>query len=652
MGLELLLPVVFFLITLIIIYLLRVEDRRDRRLDLIKKRMSDFSAEVERVIQNFRDTAQITEERITKRVESSKALTARLDEQLADLQNRSDDLLKLQEVLNTYRDSIGRLGATTATVESRIGQVRREVERLEAVNTKIKEFDNRLEERTSLFERLMEEEDDRWEDFSKKLEQRYAQYQKENEVLMTQHEAYIETGKANFSELEQRFEEQTAEHSKSIDAVKGQFNLLLEQSRETFDSLYTQTDEACQDRLHTFSGECDTELQTMVQTASDRIDEAFQTMVRVIISFIQELEDRASQSEELNEVLVRQQKANLAEYSEEIQLLQELSTQSESAVRRDELRRRELLEVRTHLREETVALRSELDQMIREKQTLLNANAQAKQEQEHLQSALAHLSLTLIERQDELIRSNEGEPFTDDEDAPIADDDQSAEQEDIGDEESASIEGDEELMEDEGDFEDEADIEEEDIVDEEPAPNERDEEPLEDEIADADDDFEDDAIIEDEDNADDAEPTESDEELFEDDAADSDDDFEDDAIIEDEDNADDTEPIESDEELLEDDIVDADDDFADDLNAEEDDADDGHMTGQEESSVIEALEALSEEAGSRQEDVEAAVLDEVHEAEAPRPSEATAQEERAWVEYIPEGEEEEISLDDDDDLNP
>lgn len=620
MGLELLLPVVFFLITLIIIYLLRVEDRRDRRLDLIKKRMSDFSAEVERVIQNFRDTAQITEERITKRVESSKALTARLDEQLADLQNRSDDLLKLQEVLNTYRDSISRLGATTATVESRIGQVRREVERLEAVNTKIKEFDNRLEERTSLFERLMEEEDDRWEDFSKKLEQQYAQYQKENEVLMTQHEAYIETGKANFSELEQRFEEQTAEHSKSIDAVKGQFNLLLEQSRETFDSLYTQTDEACQDRLHTFSGECDTELQTMVQTASDRIDEAFQTMVRVIISFIQELEDRASQSEELNEVLVRQQKANLAEYSEEIQLLQELSTQSESAVRRDELRRRELLEVRTHLREETVALRSELDQMIREKQTLLNANAQAKQEQEHLQSALGHLSLTLIERQDELIRSNEGEPFTDDEDAPIADDDQSAEQEDI--------------------------------VDEEPVPNEGDEELMQDDAADLGDDFEDEADIEEEDIADVAEPTESDEELFEDDAPDADDDFDDDAIIEEDDADEEPASNERDEELLDDDAADADDDFAGDLIAEEDDADDGHMTGQEESSVIEALEALSEETGSRQEDVEAAVLDEVHEAEAPRPSEATAQEERAWVEYIPEGEEEEISLDDDDDLNP
>ena len=139
---------------------------------------------------------------------------------------------------------------------------------------------------------------------------------------------------------------------------------------------------------------------------------------------------------------------------------------------------------------------------------------------------------------------------------------------------------------------------------------------------------------------------------MQDDAADLGDDFEDEADIEEEDIADVAEPTESDEELFEDDAPDADDDFEDDLIAEEDDADDGHMTGQEESSVIEALEALSEETGSRQEDVEAAVLDEVHEAEAPRPSEATAQEERAWVEYIPEGEEEEISLDDDDDLNP
>ena len=411
MGLELLLPVVFFLITLIIIYLLRVEDRRDRRLDLIKKRMGDFSSEVERVIQNFRDAAQITEERITKRAESSKSLIAKLDEQLSDLQGRSEDLSKLQEVLNTYRDSISRLGATTANVEGRIGQVKREIERLETVNATIQEFDRQMEERMGAFDRSMHEESGRQEAFAKGLERRYAQYQREVEDLSQESDRIIEESQSSLAGFQQRLDATAAEEQVRFEETKSQFAQLMERHREELATLCQQHDEQCEERLQSFSTTCDTELQTMVQTAINRIDDAFKSMVQVIIGFIQDLEDRATQSEELNALLVRQQQANLAEYSEEIQLLQQLSTQSESSVRRDELRRRELMEVRAHLREETVALRGELDQMLAEKQALLTANTRAKREQESLQSALAHLSLTLIERQDELIRSDEGEQY-------------------------------------------------------------------------------------------------------------------------------------------------------------------------------------------------------------------------------------------------
>ena len=411
MGLELLLPVVFFLITLIIIYLLRVEDRRDRRLDLIKKRMGDFSSEVERVIQNFRDAAQITEERITKRAESSKSLIAKLDEQLSDLQGRSEDLSKLQDVLNTYRDSISRLGATTANVEGRIGQVKREIERLETVNATIQEFDRQMEERMGAFDRSMHEESGRQEAFAKGLERRYAQYQREVEDLSQESDRIIEESQSSLAGFQQRLDATAAEEQVRFEETKSQFAQLMERHREELATLCQQHDEQCEERLQSFSTTCDTELQTMVQSAINRIDDAFKSMVQVIIGFIQDLEDRATQSEELNALLVRQQQANLAEYSEEIQLLQQLSTQSESSVRRDELRRRELMEVRAHLREETVALRGELDQMLAEKQALLTANTRAKREQESLQSALAHLSLTLIERQDELIRSDEGEQY-------------------------------------------------------------------------------------------------------------------------------------------------------------------------------------------------------------------------------------------------
>ena len=424
MGLELLLPVVFFLITLIIIYLLRVEDRRDRRLDLIKKRMGDFSSEVERVIQNFRDAAQITEERITKRAESSKSLIAKLDEQLSDLQGRSEDLSKLQDVLNTYRDSISRLGATTANVEGRIGQVKREIERLETVNATIQEFDRQMEERMGAFDRSMHEERGRQQAFVTGLERRYAQYQREVEDLSQESDRIVEESRSNLAGLQQRLDATAAEQQVRFEESKSQFAQLMEHHREELAAVCQQHDEHCEEHVQSFATTCDAELQTMVQTAINRIDDAFKSMVQVIIGFIQDLEDRASQSEELNALLVRQQQANLTEYSEEVQLLQQLSAQSESSVRRDELRRRELMEVRAHLREETVALRAELDQMLADKQSLLTANTRAKREQESLQSALAHLSLTLIERQDELIRSDEGEQYDGSLDVPAVEDEQ------------------------------------------------------------------------------------------------------------------------------------------------------------------------------------------------------------------------------------
>ena len=127
MGLELLLPVILFLITLVIIYLLRVEDKRDRRLDLMKQKVSLFSREVESARSQFKDTAQQVEERVNHKIEASQQMLMRLDNQLAELEVRSDDLAKLQGVLNTYRDSLTKLGSTTAQVEARIEQVKEEV---------------------------------------------------------------------------------------------------------------------------------------------------------------------------------------------------------------------------------------------------------------------------------------------------------------------------------------------------------------------------------------------------------------------------------------------------------------------------------------------------------------------------------------------
>ncbi|HPZ16223.1 MAG TPA: hypothetical protein PLX25_06125, partial [Sphaerochaeta sp.] len=504
MGLELLLPVLFFLITLVIIYLIRLDDKRNRRLDLIKKRMDDFSAEVERVIQNFRESAQLTEERINKRTETSKTLSIALDAQLADLQNRSDDLAKLQDVLNTYRDSISRLGATTASVEGRIGQVKRETERLEAVNEKIRQFDARLAQHTEEFERSMEEEQARYENFESRLDNRYDEYEHKIKELQSQGEGILQTTASAFDELVERLRSQQRAQEQTIATTTAQFEELLAQHRENLDALIKQTNETFSSHLQAFATSCDSELQTMVDRSVERTDETFKGMVGVIIGFIQDLEDRATQSEELNALLIRQQEANLAEYSEEIQLMQKLSRDSKESIRRDELRRRELLEVRTHLREETAALRKDLDQMIEEKKALLASNTQSKAEQESLQSSLAALSLQLIERQDELISAfKEEEPIEallddeDEDDSPLAEEEAEADEEADTPLEEESLEGfldddededDSPLEEEEEETDDEADtpVEEESLEGFLDDDEDEDDSPLEEEEAEAD----------------------------------------------------------------------------------------------------------------------------------------------------------------------
>ena len=125
MGLELLLPVILFLITLVIIYLLRVEDKRDRHVDLMKQKVSLFSGKWNRARSQFKDTAQQVEERVNHKIEASQQMLMRLDNQLSELEVRSDDLAKLQGVLNTYRDSLTKLGSTPTQVEARIDRSRK-----------------------------------------------------------------------------------------------------------------------------------------------------------------------------------------------------------------------------------------------------------------------------------------------------------------------------------------------------------------------------------------------------------------------------------------------------------------------------------------------------------------------------------------------
>jgi DNA repair exonuclease SbcCD ATPase subunit len=141
---ELLLPVILFVLTLIIVFSLRAEDKRDRRIELLKQRMQRFSREIEFAQSQFKDVSQQTEERINQRVEDAHSLASEIDRRLADLQSRGDDLSKLQEVMDNYHTVLTRLGEITAQAEQRIEDVKGEIDRLEQVSREIAAFEQRM----------------------------------------------------------------------------------------------------------------------------------------------------------------------------------------------------------------------------------------------------------------------------------------------------------------------------------------------------------------------------------------------------------------------------------------------------------------------------------------------------------------------------
>ena len=450
MGLELLLPVILFLITLVIIYLLRVEDKRDRRLDLMKQKVSLFSREIESARSQFKDTAQQVEERVNHRIEASQQMLLRLDNQLAELEVRSDDLAKLQGVLTTYRDSLTKLGATTAQIEARIEQVKEEEQRIEAVQAIIDGFDARTESFRNSLETIVEEGSKAISNQQLKVKQlldtSYAKLQEyESEVqeveranqarvashaeMLKSHEAAslaVLSGQlakirqlgdesdriiaSNEQALELSREQAVQdlnEQKKNYEAVKADIERTLVQQKQTLQQLSEEVSTQSMQSLEAFSQECNVEMENLFTHTITKIDQTFQTMIHTITSFIQELQERVVQAQQMSEQLKTQEHVNLQTYANEIQELVKRYDDVQENLRRGYRKQEELGQVTADLKDEATSLHRELEHLNQEKESSITSNILESSNAAALTASLAALALQLNQKQDELDTINE-----------------------------------------------------------------------------------------------------------------------------------------------------------------------------------------------------------------------------------------------------
>jgi len=157
--------IALFAISMIVIFALRSEDRKNLRLDKVKTYVAQHQAAINQSIEHFKMIAESAEETMAKKQQEVTGLVERLLHQQKDIQDHSQDLEELQKTLTYYHEVMGQLSVMTEQAEMRTVQVKQEVAKVEQVRTVIDSFMKQLaiathtmEEQQTSFERLVSDQ--------------------------------------------------------------------------------------------------------------------------------------------------------------------------------------------------------------------------------------------------------------------------------------------------------------------------------------------------------------------------------------------------------------------------------------------------------------------------------------------------------------
>jgi len=414
MGFELLLPVVLFVLTLIIIFLLRSDDKRNQRADLIRKRSQALLKTVEGSLTQFNESAQIVEERISKKIDESHLLMSHVDSQLTDLEARSEDLGTLQKVLTTYQTSLTQLESTTAQVEQRVLVMRGEVANLVRVQESLSDFDLRFEQfKQNLGKQISEGEENmhlqhfkvkelqsaafaKLQEYEKEVQQaeqdNLAQIAIHTETLKNRQEASLNLVSAQATKLRQLSEEgeqQMLQYEKALQTSYRQANEKMQEQQREFAQLQVkhveqqkrQEEELLSieenakrhitEEMQNFVQQCYSEMGKIFEMTLKKTDISFQNMIRVVSEYLKELSLRLEQARDATKLLGASERESLLSFKEKLDALLQETIKGEQNLETMQGLEEKASSALTLLHQETDQLQASLTTMKTEKLALL-----------------------------------------------------------------------------------------------------------------------------------------------------------------------------------------------------------------------------------------------------------------------------------------
>ena len=161
---SILLPIVLFIITLIVIFTIRGADRRERRLEVMRKYVTQYMNDIKETEERFHEAVGIIEAGLQANKVEIDQLFERVYRQREELMGHSEDLGELQKTFIYYREVLQELAELTTKAEERIAVVKEdltEIERseefVERVHEQRGEIDNLFKEIASVMDKSAEE---------------------------------------------------------------------------------------------------------------------------------------------------------------------------------------------------------------------------------------------------------------------------------------------------------------------------------------------------------------------------------------------------------------------------------------------------------------------------------------------------------------
>ncbi len=243
--LPVLLPIALFVVTLIIIFTLRSSDKRSKSLSNVKKLLDIYKGNIEASDNSFKQYASELEQTVAKKDAEVKTLIQTVNSQLGELKSYSEDLVRLKNAMETYREALEGLARLTSDADDKVQTVQNEVDRLDKIRDVIDGFRQDMKDA---------------DEHLRKHEQRVIQLERESIGRMNQ--AVSETD------------------SSMDEAMAG----LHKESDEVFEDFKAKTTNDTEFRLR-------------------KLDDAFQAVIHTVQQFFGELENKIEEARTVAEKL-------------------------------------------------------------------------------------------------------------------------------------------------------------------------------------------------------------------------------------------------------------------------------------------------------------------------------------------------------------